>query len=359
GVLPLRGQNNVQGACDMGALPGVLPGYQPVTDADARSRFAAIWGTDRLPAKPGLTVVEMMHAAAAGQIKTLWIMGEDPLNSDPNAKHVREALSHTDFLIVQDIFLTDTAQLADLVLPAAAWAEKSGTFTNTERRVQWCDPAVPALNDARSDLWIINAVGKRLDLELNAGNPPAVLNEINTAVPAYGGITRRRAAQSGGVHWPCPTEDHPGTPILHTDQFATANGKGRFLAVTHHPPAEAISDAYPLVLTTGRLALHYNSGSMTRRTAPLMERVPTLRVELHPDDAGRWDIEAGEPVKVISPRGQITAEAWVTTTVDPGVVFVPFHFPGANELTNDALDGAAKIPEFKVAACRLEKGGQG
>jgi formate dehydrogenase major subunit len=357
GVFPLRGQNNVQGACDMGALPGVLPGYASVRDEFARARFSGVWGGKKLPAEPGLTVVEMMAAAADGRIKAMWIMGEDPLNSDPNANQVFNALSALDFLAVQDIFLTDTAKLADLVLPAAAWAEKSGSFTNTERRVQWCDPVTAPPAEARSDLWIIGEVGERMGLPAVSGDAAAVLAEINRCVAVYGGITRERAAAPQGLQWPCPAADHGGTPILHTQGFATPDGRGWFTPVAYKPPAETVGDDYPLVLTTGRLALHYNSGSMTRRTQSLIGRISKPQVELHPVDAEQQGVLNGETVNVITCRGRVSAEVRLTKTVEPGVVFLPFHFPGVNRLTNDALDSDAKIPEYKVAACRVEKGG--
>jgi formate dehydrogenase major subunit len=359
GVMPLRGQNNVQGACDMGALPQVLPGYTPVNDKDASSRLAEKWRTEGLPTQPGLTVVEMIEAAGLGQINAMWIMGEDPINSDPNAGQVQEALAALDFLVVQDIFLTETARVADLILPAAAWAEKSGTFTNTERRVQWFDQAVNPPDEAQTDLWIINQVGKRLGIELGDSNAAGVLAEINQVVSAYGGITSERAAAMEGVHWPCPNDEHPGTPILHTKDFSLPGRKAQFIPVAYHSPAEAVSEAYPLILTTGRLALHYNSGSMTRRTTALVERVSRPQVEVHPNDAKRWSIEDGESVNVITARGQAAVDAWVTDTVEPGVVFLPFHFPGINTLTIDSLDDEAKIPEYKVAAFRLEKRRQG
>jgi formate dehydrogenase major subunit len=359
GVMPLRGQNNVQGACDMGALPQFLPGYLPVIDKGLRSRVAEMWQTDSLPAEPGLTVVEMMKAAGQGLIKAMWIMGEDPVNSDPNASEVKEALSALEFLVVQDIFLTETAKMADLVLPAAAWAEKSGTFTNTERRVQWFDQAVKSPGDGQPDLWIINQIGKRLGLELGEHDASGVLGEINQIVAAYGGISRERAAAKDGIHWPCPEAGHPGTPILHAERFSLPGGKAQFVPVTFLPPAESVSDNYPLILTTGRLALHYNSGSMTHRTALLMDRIASPRLEMNPVDAQLWNIEDGKSVSVSTPRGQVTAVAWVTDAVERGVVFLPFHFPGINTLTTDALDADAKIPEYKVAACRVEKGGQG
>ena len=298
-----------------------------------------------------------MAAAAAGRIQAMWIMGEDPLNSDPNANQVFTALSALDFLAVQDIFLTDTAKLADLVLPATAWAEKSGSFTNTERRVQWCDPATAPPGEARSDLWIIGEVGKRLGLTAVAGDAAGVLAEINRCVAAYGGITRERAAAPPGLQWPCPAAGHGGTPILYIREFATSDGRGQFTAVAQTPPGETVGDDYLLVLTTGRLALHYNSGSMTRRTASLIGRIAKPQVELHPVDAEQQGVLNGETVSVITCRGRVSAEARLTPTVGPGVVFLPFHFPGVNRLTNDALDRDAKIPEYKVAACRVEKGG--
>ena len=247
--------------------------------------------------------------------------------------------------------------MADLVLPAASWAEKSGTFTNTERRVQWCDQIVSPPEDVKPDLWIINEIGNRMGLQLGSNEAEAVLAEINTAVPAYAGINRQRATKRGGVHWPCLAEDHPGTPILHTECFTTASGKGQFLAVGFKPPVETVNHDYPLVLTTGRLALHYNSGSMTRRTIQMTERISRLRVEIHPDDAAQFNIENGALTRVTTARGEITAETHLTATVEPGVIFLPFHFPGVNELTIDALDSEAKIPAFKVCACRVEKEG--
>lgn len=355
GVCPMRGQNNVQGACDMGSLPSVFPGYASVTSNEIRKRYAEAWGIANFASSPGLTVVEMMNNAIMGQIKSMLIMGEDPIVSDPNSNHVRDALTALDFMAVMDIFMTDTAKMADIVLPAAAWAEKEGSFSNTERRVQWFDRAVDPVGEARSDLWIINQIGQRLELDLGGDDAETVLSEINRVVPAYGGITRERASQKGGIPWPCPSQEHPGTPILHVDQFT--RGRGLFVPLDYKPPAETISDKFPLVLNTGRLAVHYNAGTMTHRSMSLEDRAPEIKLDINPQDASRLDIQAEETVTVSTIRGSVTAQANVTKTVKPGEVFLPFHFLGVNNLTIDALDAQSKIPEYKVSACRVEKGG--
>jgi formate dehydrogenase alpha subunit len=364
GLWPLRGQNNVQGACDVGALAEFYPGYQQVNDPVARQKFARAWGGESgigdrgSGIEPGLTVVEMMNAAAAGDIKAMYIMGEDPVNSDPNAGHVRQALEALDFLVVQDIFLSDTAQLADVVLPAAAWAEKEGTFTSTGRRVQWIHRAIAPPGQACDDLWIIGQVAQRLGFDFNYGSAGEVLSEINQLVPSYSGITPRRVAGTmGGLVWPCTKADHPGTPILHTEAFSTPDGRARIVPVRYTPPAEETSDNFPLVLTTGRVVVHHNAGSMTRRSPSLMERAPELFVEIHPSDAAQLDIAEGETVAITTARGEATAKARITDKIQTGAAFMPFHFPGTNQLTVDALDAEAKIPEFKVAAVRLRPDG--
>jgi formate dehydrogenase major subunit len=366
GLWPLRGQNNVQGACDMGALAEFYPGYRRVDDPQAAETFKRSWGSNALSASPGLTVVEMMNAAAAGEITAMYIMGENPLLSDPNSGHVRQALEALDFLLVQDIFLTETAQLADVVLPAAAWAEKEGTFTSTGRRVQWSHRAIAPPGEARDDLWIISQVAQRLGLDFDYSGAGAVLSEINQLVPSYGGIAPQRAAETmgsvlspskGGLVWPCPETDHPGTPILHTEAFATPDGRARFVPVYHTPPAEGTSAGFPLVLTTGRVAVHHNAGSMTRRSPSLMERARELTIEINPADAAQLGIAEDEAVAITTARGDTTAKARVTNKVRAGAAFMPFHFPGTNQLTIDALDAEAKIPEFKVAACQVSKEG--
>ena len=401
GLMPLRGQNNVQGACDMGALPEFLPGYRRVDEVESQiaNRRSQI----------GLTVVEMMYAAHDGRLRAMYIMGENPVLSDPNADHAREALSRLDLLVVQDIFLTETAELADVVLPAAAWAEKSGSYTTTERRVQWSPQAVQPPGEARADWQIICDVAKRTQGNLgelrgaqgNLGelrgaqgslgelggtqggpvppssseflrvlqgssdtlwdyaSPVEVLAEINRTVPIYGGITPERlTAAPGGLFWPCPTPDHPGTPILHSERFATPDGRARLVPVEYMPPAEEPAAAFPLTLTTGRVAVHYNAGSMTRRSPSLLVRGPALFVELNPTDAARLGLAAGDTVTVSTARGQAVAQVRLTDTVGAGMVFMPFHFAGTNRLTLDALDAQARIPEYKVAACQVETAGK-
>jgi formate dehydrogenase alpha subunit len=358
GLWPLRGQNNVQGACDMGALAEFYPGYQRVDDPQAAEAFGRAWGSNARSASPGLTVVEMMDAAAAGEVKAMYIMGENPLLSDPNAGNVRQALDALDFLVMQDIFLTETAQLADVVLPAAAWAEKEGTFTSTGRRVQWSHRAIAPPGEACDDLWIIGQVAQRLGFDFDYSNAGAVLAEINQLVPSYGGTAPQRVAETvGGLFWPCPEANHPGTPILHTEAFSTADGRAHIVPVHYTPPAEETSANFPLVLTTGRVAVHHNAGSMTRRSPSLMDRSPELFVEINPSDAAGLNIAEGEAVAITTVRGDVTAKTRVTDKVRAGAAFMPFHFPGTNQLTIDALDAEAKIPEFKVAACQVSKEG--
>jgi formate dehydrogenase alpha subunit len=338
GLMPLRGQNNVQGACDMGALPDFWPGYRPVEN-------------------PGLTVVEMMHAAEAGEVRALHIMGENPIVSDPNSGQVRAAFDRLDFLVVQDIFLTETAALADVVLPAAAWAEKSGSYTTTERRVQWSHKAIDPPGEARPDWQIISSLAGRLPLPDFSlpDSPQSILSEINHTVPLYAGIVPERLADSTeGIFWPCPAADHPGTPILHTERFATVDGRARLEPVEYVAPAEEAGDAFPLTLTTGRLAVHHNSGSMTRRSPSLWAQAPDLFVELNPADASRLGLANGDATEVRTARGQAMARVRVTDTVANGVAFMPFHFEPTNRLTADALDPQAKIPEYKISACQVE-----
>jgi formate dehydrogenase (NADP+) alpha subunit len=354
GVNPLRGQNNVQGACDMGALPNTLPGYQAVTDAAVLGRFATAWGVEMPPAKVGLTVTEAMDAMLAGELKALYIMGENPMLSDPDIGHVEEALKKLDFLVVQDIFLTETAQLADVVLPAATFAEKDGTFTNTERKVQLVRKAVASPGEARADWKIIADLAQRLGADWPAyRGPRAIMDEVAGLTPSYGGISFDRLDDEGAVAWPAPTADHPGTPTLHIGQFT--RGKGRFVAVEYEPPAEEPDAGYPLRLTTGRMLEHYHTGTMTRKSDGLNELVPTGFVELNPADAAELGVADAAEVVVETRRGRITIPAYVTDRVAQGTAFVPFHFweSPANRLTNPARDPQAKIPEFKVCGCRV------
>ncbi len=356
GVNPLRGQNNVQGACDMGALPNVFTGYRPVSDPQVRETFEKAWRVDYLPGNPGLTVVEMMDAVLRGEVKMLYIMGENPLLSDPDIKHLKEALEKVDFLVVQDIFLTETARYADVVLPAASFAEKEGTFTNTDRRVQRVRKAVEPPGDAKEDSWIIAQLAARLGYDMGDVTAAKVMEEIASLTPSYAGISYQRLEELGELRWPCPSPDHPGTPILHVDKFT--RGKGKFSPVDYKPPAEEPDEEYPLVLTTGRLLVHYHTGTMTRRIKPLNELVPENRVWINPEDAEKLGVIAGQEVAVESRRGAIKVKARITEKVPPGVVFIPFHFgeSPANALTNPALDPVAKIPELKVAAVRIVTG---
>ncbi|MEW5767683.1 MAG: formate dehydrogenase subunit alpha [bacterium] len=376
GVNPLRGQNNVQGACDMGGLPDVYPGYQKVTDEAARTKFEKAWGV-KLSAKPGLTLTEMINAAGDGQLKALYIMGENPMLADPDINHVKEALQSFDFLVCQDIFLTETAALADVVLPSTSFAEKDGTFTNTERRVQLVRKAFPPVGESREDWRIITELARRMGYkmvfhvpdEMPARSavktakgysiayhiPALIMREIAKLTPSYGGISHLRLEKEGGLSWPCPTSTHPGTPYLHAERFT--RGRGLFSAIEFKEPAELPDEEYPFILTTGRMLYHYHTGSMSRRSKGLDEIVPEGYIEINPADAANLSIEDGQFVKVSSRRGQIDVKAMVTDIPPQGAVFMPFHFAeaAANVLTNPVLDPVAKIPELKVCAVKIEK----
>ncbi len=364
GVNPLRGQNNVQGACDMGCLPDFFPGYQRVADEKAREKFAQAWGAT-FGDKPGLTIVEMLNAAAQGRLKALYVTGENPVMSDPDSQHVIHALESLDFLVVQDIFLSETARLADVVLPAASFAEKSGTFTNTERRVQLIRPAIDPPGEARPDWEIVVDLARRTLKALGqapngpyAGwdyaSPAQIMDEVAALAPIYGGIRHSRL-ENGGIQWPCPSLDHPGTPILHVGKFS--RGLGKFNPVDYVPPTETPDETYPLILTTGRRLEHYHTGTMTRRVAGLNKLAPEERVEINAEDAARLGVADGDWVVVESRRGRVKARAAVGQRCRPGVVFMTFHFAEAlgNVLTHAALDPVSKIPEFKVAAVRVQK----
>ena len=355
GVNPLRGQNNVQGGCDVGALPDVYSGYQKVSDPQLRDKFARAWGVPKLTATPGLPLTRAMDAASTGELKGMFIMGENPMLSDPDQGHARKALQNLELLVVQDIFLTETAALADVVLPAACYAEKEGTFTNTERRVQRLRKAVEPPGEARADWEIICDIARRAGYGgMRYGSPADVMDEIAAITPIYGGIAYDRL-DPHGLQWPCPDRSHPGTPLLHQERFT--RGFGRFSPAIHRLPAELPDDEYPLVLTTGRTYFHWHTGTMTRRTHLLDREEPRSFIELHPDDAARLGIRDRDPLLVSSRRGAVRTEARVTTMVIPGVVFMPFHFAegAANALTNNVLDPESSIPEFKVCAVRVEK----
>ncbi len=356
GVNPLRGQNNVQGACDMGALPNVYPGYQKVDSPEVREKFEAAWGCN-LSATPGLTLTEILQAAHDKRIKALYVVGENPVLTESDASHAKEALEALEFLVVQDIFLTETALLADVVLPAASFAEKDGTFVNTERRVQLVRKAIEPRGDARPDWWITCQIARRLGGKgFDFDSPKEIMIEISSLTPSYGGITYDRL-EAGGVQWPCPSQDHPGTPVLHTERFSTPSGKGRFMPLEYKPSAECPDEAYPLILTTGRSLYHYHTRTMTGRVAGLNVFRDRELVEINPKDAAALGIADGDAVTVKSRRGAVKAEAKVTDDSPPGVTFMTFHFADSptNVVTSPALDPVAKTPELKVCAVRVEK----
>ncbi|MEN8614170.1 formate dehydrogenase subunit alpha [Dehalogenimonas sp. THU2] len=354
GVNPLRGQNNVQGACDMGALPDVFPGYQKVADNEVRAKFETAWGVS-LPKKRGLTVPEILKAIEKGKIKALYLVGENIMLSDPDINRVRKALSKLELLVVQDIFRTETSEIAHVILASVSFAEKDGTFTNTERRVQRVRRAVAPIGDSRPDWWITNELGKRLGGKgFDYTGPDRIFDEMRSLTPSYGGITWERL-ETGGLQWPCPTPTHPGTPILHVERFS--RGKGAFKALEYRPSAEQPDDEYPFILTTGRSPYHFHTGTMTRRVGGLKVLQSQETLEIASSDADRLGIADGENVTVTSRRGSVTAVARVSGRLAPGVVFMTFHFPetATNILTSPAFDPVARIPELKVAAIRLEK----
>jgi formate dehydrogenase alpha subunit len=354
GVNPLRGQNNVQGACDMGALPNVYTGYQRVDNPDIQKKFEIAWRSDLSPT-PGLTLTEMLDAAYDGKIKAVYVMGENPILSDADANHTEKALKKLEFLIVQDIFLTETARLADVVLPAVSFAEKDGTFTNTERRIQRVRKAIEPVGNSKPDWWIICQLARKMcDKDFDFEDPSEIMEEIARLTPSYGGVTYERLEECG-LQWPCPTKDHPGTPILHVGRFVC--GLGKFAPLQYKPPAELPDKEYPLVLTTGRNLYHYHTGTMTRKVAGLNTIEPEGVIEINPADASSLKIKDGDKVKVISRRGEVAVKAKITEKSPPKVVYMTFHFAesAANLLTNTALDPVAKIPEFKVCAVRIER----
>jgi formate dehydrogenase alpha subunit len=355
GVNPLRGQNNVQGACDLGGLPNVYPGYQAVTVPDVKAKFEQAWGVEGLSDQVGLTVTAMVDGASEGSIQALYVMGENPMVSDPDVNHVKHCLEELDFLVVQDIFLTETAEMADVVLPGASFAEKDGTFTGTDRRIQRVRKAIEPVGDSKPDWEIISELAQRMGGEgFNFGSPKDVTDEIASVSPIYGGVSYERLDNEGFLQWPVSTADHPGTPYLHKGRFS--RGLGKFHAVHFLEAAELPDEEYPFILTTGRLMFHFHTGSMTRRSEKLEQEVPEAYVEIHPDDAVRIGMNGSTHVRVASRRGEIELKARVTSRIRPGVVFIPFHFAeaAANVLTISELDPVSKIPELKVCAVRVE-----
>lgn len=354
GVNPLRGQNNVQGACDMGALPNVYTGYQKTADPSIREQMAKAWGVNDLPENSGLTATEMMDRAHKGEMKALYIIGENPLVSDPDLNHAEASLDRLEFLVVQDIFMTETARVADVVLPSASFAEKEGTFTNTERKVQRIRKAVEPPGLAREDSRIICDLSTRMGYPMSYKNSRSIMEEIAQVTPSYCGINYDRL-KARGIHWPCTGTDHPGTPCLHMDQFTC--GLGIFHAIEYIPPAEVPDKEYPLFLTTGRLLYQYHTGTMSMKSAGLNQKAPECFVEISPQDALKYAVEDGAILRVSSRRGEIEAKAKITDMAADGTLFIPFHYAAAaaNKLTHSALDPTAKIPELKVCAVRIEK----
>ncbi len=365
GVNPLRGQNNVQGACDMGGLPNVYPGYQAVTIDAVKQKFEAAWGVT-LANKVGMTVTEMIPAAGEDKLKALYILGEDPVMSDPDSAHIRHCLDSCEFIVLQEIFPSETSKYADVLLPGVSFAEKTGTYTNTERRVQMVHKAIEPLGDARQDWWIIAELAKRVLANgqrqvsiapfsgWNYTEPTQVMDEIVSLTPSYAGISYERLERGDQLHWPVRDLNHPGTPILHVGQFA--RGLGKFAPIEHIPPAEMPDDNYPMILSTGRVLYHWHGGEMTRRSKGLLEIYSEALIEVNPEDARQIGVDGHKRVRVSSRRGSIEAVAWITDRVPPGMVYANFHFPdaSANELTIAALDPISKIPEYKVCAVKVE-----
>lgn len=353
GVNPLRGQNNVQGACDMGGLPTDYPGYQKVFKPEVQEKFEKAWNT-KLSGKVGLTIPEILDGAENGDIKFMYIMGENPMVSDPDINHVRKSLTNLDFLIVQDIFLTETAELADVVLPAASFAEKDGTFTNTERRVQRIRKAIDPVGDSKADWQILAELMNMLGHDKEYSHPSDIMEEIRFVTPSYGGITYDRIEEEG-LQWPCTDINHPGTKYLHGGKVS--RGKGLFMAVDHRESAEVADSEYPFIFTTGRILYHYHTRTMTGRVEGLNKLAPESFVEINEAIANKLNISNGEKVRLTSRRGTIVTAAKITDIVDEDVLFMPFHYAegAANYLTNSKLDELAKIPELKVAAVKIEK----
>lgn len=354
GVNPLRGQSNVQGACDMGCLPNVFPGYQAVATDELRQKFEKAWGVT-LPGKPGLTATDMINGAGEGKIKALYIMGENPMVSDPNLNHAEKSLKKLEFMVVQDIFLTETAMLADVVLPGTSSAEKDGTFSNTERRVQRVRKAIDPIGNSKPDWQILKDLFGYFNYPADYASPSDIMAEVSKLTPSYGGINYSRL-EKGGLSWPCPNTEHPGTPFLHKGG-AFSRGKGKFMPIQYRPSAETPDSDYPFMLTTGRSGFHYHTGTLTRKDWALDREAPRCYVEINKNDASKIGVRNHATVKVTSRRGEISAEVRVVDTIQEGLVFIPFHFAenAANRLTSDKFDPVAKIPEYKVCAVKLER----
>ena len=355
GVNPLRGQNNVQGACDMGALPNVFPGYQKVSDASVRRLFEVVWGVDRLPEKPGIEATLLTHAIEKGKIKALYIMGENPAITEANLTKFREALTQLEFMVVQDIFLSETARYAHLVLPAASSFEASGTVTNTERRVQMMRKVIEPIGKSRPDWIILRDLLIRFGIRAEYESPEDIFNEIREVVPQYRGMTYERLRKEG-LQWPCPNEEHPGTKFLYKDGFNTPTKKAYFIP-TEQPSYEEDFKGYEFTLTTGRTIYHFHTGTMSRRSYALNKLVPEGFVCINPEDAQALEITDGSKVKIKSSVGEMVAPIKISDVVPPKVIFSTFHFAELpiNVLTPERLDPSCKIPEYKVIPVNLEK----
>lgn len=361
GLNPLRGQNNVQGCSDSGGLPNVYTAYQRVDSPEVRAKFESVWHTALSP-DPGLTVTEMVDGALMGQIKAMVVMGENPLMSEPNLSHAQHAMEALDFVVCIDIFMNETGEFADVILPSASFAEKDGTFTNSDRRVQRVRQALPPVGESRPDWQIVSDLARRmealLDVPHSAGfdyaNAEAIWEEMRAVTPVFNGITYDRIERESGVHWPCPSADHPGTPYLFEGEFP--RGRGKFWALEYATESELPDDAYPFHLTTGRVLFHWHGGTLTRRSK-LDEAFPEPVLEMHPEDAEGLSLTTGDWVEVTSRRGSVTCRVMVTGRSPEGTVFLPFHFveAAANLLTLNKVDPRAKIPDFKMAAVQLQK----
>jgi formate dehydrogenase alpha subunit len=351
GVNPIRGQNNVQGACDMGALPNVFSGYQPVINEDNRKKFEKAWGVSTLPDKVGLMIPQMFDAAVNGEVKAMYILGENPVLTDPNSNHIRKGLDKLEFLVVQELFLTETAEYADVILPAASFAETDGTFTSTERRVQRVRKAIKPLPGQASWQTIL-AMSAAMGYPMEYNSPKDIWNEMASLSPALAGINYERL-EAKGMQWPCPSVDHPGTPVLHGASFS--RGKGLFQGIDHIPPHEVPDEEYPFLLNTGRILQHYNV------TTPYSMGIQSMwseeSSEVNPEDACKLGVENGDMIKVTSRRGTITARAKVTDRVPPGMIWMSFHYTASptNAITSEGLDPITKTGEYKVAAVKVEK----
>lgn len=355
GVNPLRGQNNVQGACDMGALPNVLPGYQRVDNAEARAKFAKAWGVESLPDKPGLTIPQMLDGLADGKIKAFYIFGENLANTEPDIRHVEHCLESAEFIVAHDIFPTETTRFAHVIFPAAAWSENDGTFTNSERRINRVRAASPPPGDAKPNWWIFREIAKRMGHAWPSRSAQEIWDsEVAVLAPSMAGVKYARL-EGDGLQWPCPTESHPGTPTLHKEKFTA--GMGTLTAVEWTPPAEVPDREFPLVLSTGRRLFHYHTRTQTGRAEGLNELLPEETADISPADAAEHGIKDGEMIKVASRRGEVEVRANVSDRIPRGVVWMAFHFREncANWLTNPAFDPVSQTAEYKACAVRIEK----